>query len=174
MAVEKRREYFIPFVGLSIGNHRFNYLIDNKFFALFDTSEIQRAKVNVELDLDKEERMLVLNFNISGTIGVTCSRCLDEFDLEVEGKQEFFVKFGNEFREEDGDVLIIPENESHIDISGLIFDYLHLMIPFRVVHPDDKSGNSACDPEVIKRLNELTHKAEQESPWSKLKDINLD
>lgn len=170
--MEKLREFNIPFVGLSLGNHRFTYIIDDRFFARFETSEIEKASVHIELDLDREERMLILNFNITGTIGVTCSRCLDEFDLKVAGNQEFFVKFGNEFREEDDNVLVIPEHESHIDISGLIYDYLHLMIPFRVVHPEDESGNSACNPEVIRRLNELSRREEQESPWSKLKDLN--
>jgi uncharacterized metal-binding protein YceD (DUF177 family) len=172
--VQKHKEFNIPFVGLSNGNHRFSYFIDDKFFADYDSSEISRAGVQIELDMDKSDRMLVLNFDMSGYIGVTCSRCLDDFDLEVSGQEEFFVKFGTEYKEEDDDVLIIPEGESHIDISGLIYDYLHLMIPYRVVHPENEKGESACDPEVIKKLNDLSRKEESGSPWEKLKDINLE
>jgi uncharacterized metal-binding protein YceD (DUF177 family) len=84
------------------------------------------------------------------------------------------VKFGTEYKEEDDDVLIVPEGESHIDISNLIYDYLHLMIPYRVVHPENEEGESACDPQVIKKLNDLSHKEETGSPWEKLKDFNLE
>jgi len=96
--------------------------------------------------------------------------------MEVSGNEEFFIKFGTEYREENDDVLIIPENETHIEISGLIYDYLHLMIPYRVVHPDNESGETTCNPEVIKRLNELSLREESDadSPWGKLKDLNLE
>ena len=172
--MNKHKEYIIPFVGLSNGNHRFSFYIDDSFFAMFDVSEITRAGVQIELDLDKSDRMLILNFDMSGFIGVTCSRCLDEFDLEVEGEQEFFVKFGTEYKEEDDNVLILPEGSSQLDVSNLIFDYVHLMIPFRVVHPENENGETACDSEVIERINELSLKKENDSPWEKLKNLNLD
>lgn len=172
--MNKHKEYIIPFVGLSNEIHRFSYFIDDAFFAMFDVSEITRAGVQVDLDVDKSDRMLVLNFNMSGFIGVTCSRCLDEFDLEVEGEQEFFVKFGTEFKEEDANVLILPEGSSHLDVSDLLFDYIHLMIPYRVVHPENESGETACDPIVIEHLNKLSQKVVKDSPWEKLKDIKLD
>lgn len=176
MAVDNLKEYIIPYVGLSLGNHGFSYFVDDKFFALFEESEISRAGVKIELDLNRSERMIILNFTISGFIGVTCSRCLDEFDMEVSGTEEFFIKFGSEYREEDDNVLIIPENETHIEISGLIYDYLHLMIPYRVIHPDNEAGETTCDPEVIKRLIELSLREESDidSPWGKLKDLNLE
>lgn len=172
--MNKHKEYIIPFVGLNNETHRFSYFIDDSFFAMFDISEISRAGVQIELDLDKSDRMLVLNFNMKGFIGVTCSRCLDEFDLEVEGEQEFFVKFGPEYKEEDDNVLILPEGASQLDIAGLIFDYIHLMIPYRVVHQENEEGETACDPEVIERLIQLSQKVEKDSPWEKLKDIKLD
>ena len=172
--MNKHKEYIIPFVGLSNESHRFSFFIDDAFFAMFEVSEITRAGVQIELDLDKSDRMLVLNFNMSGFIGVTCSRCLDEFDLEVEAEQEFFVKFGTEYKEEDDNVLILPEGASQLDVSDLIFDYVHLMIPYRVVHPENEAGETACDPEVIEQLIKLSQKEANYSPWEKLKDIKLD
>lgn len=161
-------------MGLSTGNHRFSFTVDDKFFSSFEEAEIRQAKVNVELDLEKTERMLVLNFTFKGSIRVTCSRCLDEFDMPVDSTEEFFVKFGDEYREESDDVTVIPEGEAHFDIAPLLYDYLHLMIPYRVVHPDDEDGNTTCDMAVIERLNQLKGSGETDSLWDKLKDINLD
>jgi uncharacterized metal-binding protein YceD (DUF177 family) len=161
-------------VGLSTGNHSFSFTVDDKFFAPFEEAEIRQANVNVELDLEKTERMLVLNFHFTGSIRVTCSRCLDEFDMPVDNEEEFFVKFGEEYREEADNVTIIPEGEAHFDIAPLLYDYLHLMIPYRVVHPDDEEGNSTCDMAVINRLEQLKGNGETGSLWDKLKEINLD
>lgn len=168
------KQFVIPFVGLSNGSHRFSFTVDNKFFSSFEEAEISQAKVNVELDLEKSERMLVLNFYFTGSIRVTCSRCLDEFDMPVDSREEFFVKFGDEYREESDNVTILPEGESHFDIAPLLYDYLHLMIPYRVVHPDDEAGNSTCDSTVINRLQQLKGNGVTDNLWEKLKDINLD
>ncbi|MDD3744272.1 MAG: DUF177 domain-containing protein [Lentimicrobiaceae bacterium] len=161
-------------MGLSTGSHRFNFKVDDKFFSFFEEAEIKRANVTVDLDLEKTGRMLVLNFHFTGYIEVTCSRCLDEFNMPVDAKEEFFVKFGDDYRDESDNVTIIPRGATFFDIAPLLYDYLHLLIPYRVVHPDDEAGNSTCDMTVIKRLEELRADGEINDIWNKLKDINLD
>lgn len=168
------KQFVIPYVGLSAGNHQFDYVIDDKFFASFEYSEIKTANVQVKLDLEKTDRMLILNFSMSGTIRTGCNRCLDEFDFPVEGKEEYFIKFGNEHLEEDVNILVITESETHIDVAQLIYDYVNLLLPYKVVHPDDENGNSLCDPDVLKRIEQLSVHKEKDPRWDKLKDLNLD
>lgn len=173
-AVDYLKQFVIPFVGLSAGNHQFDFEIDDKFFASFEFSEIKQAHVSVNLDLERQDRMLVLNFLLSGTIRVTCDRCLDEFDLPVKSDELYFIKFGPEHKEEDDNVLIIAENETHIDLAPLLYDYLSLMVPYRVVHPDGENGVSLCDPEVLKRIEQLSVHKEKDPRWDMLKDLNLE
>ncbi|MFH1120241.1 MAG: DUF177 domain-containing protein [Bacteroidota bacterium] len=168
------KQFVIPFVGLSAGNHQFDFEIDDKFFASFEYSEIKEARAHVKLDLERQDRMLVLNFSVTGTIRVLCDRCLGEFDMPVEIEEEYFIKFGHEHKEEDDDVLVISENETHIDVASLIYDYLSLQIPYRVVHPDDENGISRCDPEALARIAQLSAPREKDSQWDALKDLNLE
>jgi len=172
--VDYLRQFVIPFVGLSAGNHQFDYVIDDKFFASFEYSEIKSANVKVRLDLAKTDRMLVLNFYMSGTIRTECNRCLDEFDFPVEGKEEYFIKFGAEHHEEDDNVLVITESETHIDVAPLIYDYVNLLLPFKVVHPEDENGNSQCNPDVIRRIQQFSAHKENDNRWDKLKDLNIE
>jgi len=170
--VDYLKQFVIPFVGLSAGNHQFDFEIDDKFFASFEYSEIKEAWAHVRLDLERQDRMLVLNFTISGTIRVLCDRCLGEFDMPVTGDEEYFIKFGHEHKEEDENVLVISENETHIDIANLIYDYLSLRVPYRVVHPDDENGVSQCDPEALARIEQLSARKENDSQWDALKNFN--
>jgi len=172
--VDYLKQFVIPFVGLSVGNHQFDFVIDDKFFASFEYSEIKSANIQVSLDLEKTDRMLILNFSITGTIRASCDRCLDEFDYPVEGNEEYFIKFGSEHYEEDVNVLVITENETHFEIAQLIYDYVNLLLPFKVVHPDDEDGNSQCDPDVLKRIEQHSVQKEIDARWDKLKDLNLD
>ncbi len=168
------KNFVIPFVGLSTGDHEFEFLIDDKFFECFEYSEIKRAHVNVNLNLKKHDRMLEFTFTMTGTLEVTCSRCLDQFDLPIEGEEVLFVKFGHEYKEEDDDVIVIPETDSQINISPFIYDYLSLMVPFRVIHPENEDGHSACDPDVISRIDKSSEQKEVDPRWDKLRDLNVE
>lgn len=168
------KEFVIPFVGLSNGEHKFDFLIEDKFFASFEYSEIKKAKVQVDINLDKSDRMMVLTFSMKGLVNVTCSRCLDEFDLPVEGKEVLYIKYGNEYREEDDDVIIIPESETQINLASFIYDYISLLVPFRVVHPENENGETECDPDVIRRIEENRQQKDIDPRWDKLKDLNLE
>ena len=168
------KNFVIPFVGLSTGDHKFEFLIDDKFFECFEYSEIRRAQVIVHLDLKKHDRMLELTFTMKGTLEVTCSRCLDNFHMPIEAEEVLFVKFGHEFKEEDDNIIVIPETESQINISPFIYDYLSLLVPFRVIHPEDENGQSACDPDVIGRIDKSSEQKEIDPRWDKLRDVNLE
>lgn len=168
------KNFVIPFVGLGIGDHQFEFMIDDKFFACYEYSEIKQAQVRIDLNVEKSDRMLVFTFRMTGTLRVTCSRCLDEFDMPVEGEEVLYLKYGNEYKEEDDDVIIIPETESQINIAPFIYDYLSLMVPYRVVHPENENGETACDPDVINRISNTSEQKDTDPRWDKLKNLNID
>jgi hypothetical protein len=48
-----------------------------------------------------------------------------------------------------------------------------LAVPIKNIHPDDENGDSTCDPEMIKRLDNYIIKegGEQNSVWNDLKKL---
>lgn len=172
--MELLKEYVIQFIGLSLGHHTYDYTLDNRFFAHFEHSEIQKATVKVILDLEKQERMLILNFNIEGVAELPCDRCGDEFDILLKGKERLFVKFGSDYHEESEEVLIIPQSEHQINVSELIYEYVHLLLPIQRIHPDDSEGNNSCNPDALNRLDALRPTGLTNERWDVLKNIQLD
>ena len=166
------REYIIPFGGLKIGNHTFDFDVDEKFFACFEGTDLNQGKVKVTATMEKTERMLVFNFLIDGVVTVVCDRCAEEFDLEIGGEETLYVKFGDEAAEEDDDVLVLPHDENRIDVSDVIFDYINLLVPFRKVHPEKADGTSGCDPEMLARIEALKPPALSDPRWEALKNID--
>lgn len=168
--MDKLKHYILHFSGLGLGEHNFHYHIENDFFAAFDNTDIEQASIDVELTLDKQERMLILNFEIKGSINVMCDRCLDNFDFPLNGTERLIVKFGEVFENDNEEVLLLPEYEHKLDISAYLYDYIILMLPIRVVHPEDENGKSNCNPEIIKKLESLS-KTETDPRWGDLKDL---
>ena len=165
------KQYVIQFGGLKPGVHQFSYFINELFFEHFEYSEVKKGEVNVLIDLEREEKMLVLHFSITGHVEVPCDRCYIPFSLPLNGRETLIVKFGKDYHEENEEIQIIPEGETHLDISPFIYEYVHLLMPFRKVHPEDENGDSLCDPEVIKRIEERGSISEPDPRWEVLKKL---
>lgn len=168
------KEFIIPFVGLELGNHRFDFEVDDKFFEQFEYSQIHSAKLKVTVSLEKQERMLIFGTEISGEVDAVCDRCGDSFMLPVDGSEQLIVKFGEQYTEESDDVVVIPATDYKFDLAPFIYEYSHLMLPARILHPDDENGNSTCDPEVLKRLSDMAPHDTVDPRWEALKNLHTD
>ena len=156
--LEKLELYSIAFKGLSPGNHVFEWQIDDKFFAMYDKSEISDACVNVQVTLWKHSNFLELKFVFSGWAEVSCSRCLDPMRLDVVSQAKMYVRFGSEAGEDDSDdndVITLPYGEDRLNIAQYLYEYSHLSLPIRRVHPENENGESMCNAEMISKLEQF-------------------
>lgn len=169
------REYQIPFVGLKLGVHHFNFVLEEDFFRHFENSLVKQGQVFVDLEFDKKDRLIVLNFDVSGSIVTECDRCGQQFNLPIHGNHTMYVKIGDR-REEDVDneeVVWIGEGESVLDLSEMIYEFVHLSLPIRKTHPDTKEGLPGCDPEILKFLaSEEQLKHDKDPRWDILNNLN--
>lgn len=178
--MQQKKEYIIQFVGLSLGEHIYDYSIDGRFFRDMEYSEIQNADIQVNVKLLKQSTMLVFQFEIKGTVKTECDRCTDEFDMPIQGNYRLIVKLGgHETGNEDDDIITLPANEYELDLSQYIYEYVILSLPIKRVHPDDAEGNSTCNKEMLTKLSsfltEEEHKASEpiDPRWEALKNIIL-
>ena len=63
--MSKTKEYVIPFVGLKLGKHKFEYQINNAFFEIFDYNEFQNSDIKVNVVLDKKSNLLEIKLQTS-------------------------------------------------------------------------------------------------------------
>jgi uncharacterized metal-binding protein YceD (DUF177 family) len=161
----------IPFKGLGLGTHLFEFEIDDRFFECFEYSEVKEGKVSLSLKLEKEDRMLTLTFSFHGFLRALCDRCLEPVDFPVDAVEQLFIKFGTEAKEEDDNVLVIPETEYKLELGHPVYEMLSLILPFRKVHPDDGNGNSTCNPEMLGMLSKHMAHQTDDSAWDALKKL---
>jgi len=166
------KPYHIAFKGLSLGHHGYDFEIGHDFFECFEESELHEGNVQVHLDLEKQERMLVLDFGFAGEVEVVCDRCAYEYPQPISGKQTVYVKFGD-VEEDEGpdDVVFIPEGAWEVDISQIIYDYINILLPMHRVHPNNVDGNPGCNAEMLHLLDELKPPAEIDPRWNALKGL---
>ena len=56
---------------------KYEFVLDNLFFANIDGPEVQKGKVNVVLVVKQTSRAFELHFQTDGMVWVPCDRCLD-------------------------------------------------------------------------------------------------
>ena len=169
--MSKTKEYVIPFVGLKLGKHKFEYQINNAFFEIFDYNEFQNSDIKVNVVLDKKSNLLEIDFKHKGAVNVPCDLTSEDFDLPVKGKLKLIVRFGETYNNDNEELLILPFGEFEIDIAQYIYEMIVLSIPLRRVHPGIKDGS--LNTEALTKLKELTIK-EQKKEKKEEKEENID
>lgn len=142
----------IAFVGLSHGEHTFEFELNDAFFACFEGSEITRSEAVGTLIMHKKNNMLDLEFFIRGDVEIRCDRCLGNFWQPLNIHQMLYVKFGDKFEEQSDEVIIIPQTESHINVSQYFYEFTMLHLPAKRVHGAEGGNEGKCDPEVLKEI----------------------
>ncbi|MDR1004425.1 MAG: DUF177 domain-containing protein [Prevotellaceae bacterium] len=144
-------KYKIDLKGMRTDSARYEYLLDNTFFANIDSPEVQKGKVTVVLTIKRSAHAFELNFQTEGVVWVPCDRCLDDMEQPVSSTDKLMVKFGRTLSEEGANLLVIPEDEGELNVAWYMFEFVALAIPMKHVHPPGKC-NKAMSGKLRKHL----------------------
>ncbi|MCX6221999.1 MAG: DUF177 domain-containing protein [Bacteroidia bacterium] len=169
-------QYTLPFSGLSEGKHQFDFTVDDRFFAEFENSEVEKGELKIAVELEKRSTYLSLTFIIDGVVELVCDRCLENFSYHVESKRKLLVKFSEKPIEDEAELIYLHPTAFEVEIAQYIYEFVILSLPIRRIHPDGEDGKTLCDPVMIKKLEELRHHGksldEADDPrWNELKKI---
>ena len=165
------KEFNIPFVGLKEGKHLFQYEVDNTFFELYNYNEFEKSSINVALEFVKKSTLFELNFTASGTVNVPCDVTNEYFDLEITATLPLVVKFGQEYNDDNEEILILPHEVYQFSVAQFIYEMIVLGIPNKRVHPKVLDGT--METEALEQLEIKKEKTvETTDPrWDKLKNL---
>lgn len=168
-------DYIIPINDLKEGKHHYEFDVADGFFDAFPESEVKSCSIHVDVELLKRSKGIETFFGLSGKVKVTCDRCLDEFEMPIEYEGHLCFEQGDEAGELSDELVVLPRGESHLDLKQYIYEFISLSIPCQKYHPEDENGNSGCDPEMLKRLKDISvSEADGQTTdprWDKLKDL---
>jgi uncharacterized metal-binding protein YceD (DUF177 family) len=158
--VKSKKEYIIPFIGLKLGFHEFEFDIRDTFFEDRDYSLIHSGNVNVKLVLEKKETMLIGEFTINGSVFTDCDRCNDQVEVPVKGQYRVIFKFGLE-PSDDETLIVLHPDAYEIDLYDQLYEFITVSLPTRSVHPKGE-----CNEEMLELLNKYSlQKDEDDEDW---------
>lgn len=143
----KKSEYVIGFTSLRDGKHEYQYKIEDTFFEQFDYSDIEGADLKLEVVLEKKPTMMIVEFDVAGSLKVMCDRCTDSFYYPVSGQDDVIYKFTEHDLDDEKVIGILP-HETVIDITIPVYEFVSLLLPSRRVHPEGE-----CNEEMLKEID---------------------
>lgn len=174
------KDYIIPFVGLKVGEHHFDYQIDNTFFQHFEYDEFNAVDVKMDLKLEKKATFIELYFSAEGSINLNCDITNEPYNQSINDKFKLVVKFGNEHNNDNENILVVPHGEYEINVAQYIYELIVLAVPIKRIHPGIEDGTMQSD--ILSKLEELspnedikTKSSEGIDPrWNNLKKLLTD
>ena len=118
--------HIIDLSRLELGTHRFDIQLDSAFFASVEKTEILGGEVVAKAVLQLREDDYSLTMTVKGIVQVTCDRCLDAMDIEIDDEQD-----------------IEQEEERMIDLAWLAYELVCINLPLVCCHP-----TGACNPQM--------------------------
>ncbi|OAQ38829.1 hypothetical protein A5893_12350 [Pedobacter psychrophilus] len=169
------KQYSIPYTGLKIGHHEFNYEVGGLFFKEFEYSLVKNGTLKVDVFLEKQETLMVLDFHVWGLIEVNCDKCLSDFPYSIDTKDRLIAKFTESDELSDTEeVITLSKKDIEIDVSSFIYEIINLAAPYVNVC-EDPGNTDACDQETLAKLEELSTSEEdsddKDPRWDILKSI---
>lgn len=179
--MKKSDEFIVQFEGLKLGSHHFDWEINESFFDDFGEVEFGKGQFQVDMELTKQNNMLILEFDVKGKVPFPCDLCLEDIHVSVSHKEQVIVKFSSDAPESTDDMVVLGIHAHEIDVKQFIYEFIAISVPFK--RTCDKPGQTAsCNKEVLKHLSafELSETATTEeepgengdgSPWDGLKSL---
>lgn len=124
--------FCIPVNILKAGRNQYKWHADGEFFGIFGNSEIKGADLDIEVSVDYDDFSIEVSCRITGSVVVTCDRCLEDLTLAVDTAFE-----------DDG-----FDDVDVLDLRQDIYDYVCISLPMVRTHPEGE-----CNRETTKYLS---------------------
>jgi len=180
---DKRDDFVLRLSGIELGNHKYTMTCDKAFFELTGLAEIEDGSVKVQIEMEKDAKMLSLQFQFSGEVTVLCDRCLDFLTLPLSFTDFLVVNFVSQldesFENEDN-IWQIHEKAHELELTHFLYEAIELALPTQRIHFNDENGKTTCNPEMLKKLAELAPKQEEQQNtetdprWDALKELRIE
>ncbi|TAE10462.1 MAG: DUF177 domain-containing protein [Bacteroidetes bacterium] len=163
----RKKDYEIAFVGLTIGNHTYEYKLGKSFFEVYKASQFFDSNITVTLTLQKNAGFLQLKFEVGGTVAATCDRCGNDVQVQLWDEFNMIVKLVENPQqmnetEEDADIYYLARTESHLFVADWLYEFVALSLPHQIYCENLPDGQSGCNQEVLEKLQALRLESEDE------------
>jgi uncharacterized protein len=173
--MKRLQEFSIPIIGLTQHNYQFDYQLDKSFFESFEEPLITDGVFKVRVELEKRATMMIFLFSFEGKAVTECDRCLATIHLPLSDQQQLIVKYSEEEKEGDDELIYVHPETASLNIAQYIYEYICLAMPLHKSYNCEKETPRPCDLKSLAFLEQANQKQDDNneanpSIWDDLKN----
>lgn len=173
MAIVDTQKLTFDIQKIPEGQSRKQVQLPEDYFTLKGGSRL--VKGDVDISFLRTDHFVKVSFSVSGDLELICDRCLESFNMTVDGEFDVLFEPGEveETETVKSAVRQIPPEELVLNIEEEVRDTIILNIPAKKIHP--KYFNSDGEPEDfgIAKFGDIEPEEEQkiDPRWEELKKL---
>ena len=171
------KDYIVSIVAVDKKKLDFTFTIDNTLFEHFGSELLEGGRGKALVELEKPGTTLQATFQIDLIAELLCDRSLELFDYPINLNKTIYFKYGDHYEELSDEIVMIPTEQSELDLSQYIYDFISLGIPSKKLHPkfdgeDESEGLIySTEDESSKDLGKEDNDSTIDPRWDKLKNL---
>ncbi|RME19256.1 MAG: DUF177 domain-containing protein [Bacteroidetes bacterium] len=144
-------EYIIEYAGLPVGEHQFEFDIDNEFMHQYsEVAYENNVQIQASIILFKYNHALQAKVKLQGSISVVCDKCLIPYSYPIKTEATLLIQKGHPENSTD-EILMVEDNDNKINFSQYLYETISLALPYKIV-PCEMFENVKCDEEVLEKI----------------------
>ena len=174
----KEKNYFkqfdIRFGTLPFGHCQMEVNVSRLFFEKYKNDDILDCNICININVERKQTMVSLNFDLKGIIVCLCDRCLEKLTIPIARQETLILKTTGIAQErENEDIVFVGEKEYSYNIEQIVYEYIVGLIPMRKVH--QQTGEETCNADMLKLIEEAKNASspKEDGRWDVLKNIEF-
>lgn len=171
----KAADFKVNIIGLSQKAHRFEFALEDGFFALYGKDLLESGHFDAEVTLDKRETLIEADFAIRGNARLVCDRSLEPFELPMDIRRKILFKYGEEEKELSEEIVLITREQASLDVGQYLYELIAVSLPMKRLHPKFRDEDNTADDIQLVYSSPADASDEKEEPidprWEKLKKL---
>lgn len=165
-------KHFVRISGLKEGAHRQSFDIKDKFFEVYEKSEVKQGEfiVNSLLNIKGIDRKITIN--IEGVIkNLLCDYCAESLNYKISTTLDSVIKETEEQIESTDEIIYVLPKQHQLNINQLIFEMISLAVPAKKFHQEN--GKINCDRKMLSLIEKYATKQKKDADprWEALKKL---
>lgn len=163
-------DFSIQLAGLKNGNNRFEYELEDEFFAEMGGEKILGGDVKAAVNIEKTGNQMRVDVSVEGVVKTTCDRCLEEMGIEISNSEEFGVCIGGETNYDDEEMITIAEDDGMLQMSERMYEMCVVAMPIVCMHKEGECNEKMI--EILEAHSASNNEEKSSDPrWDALKNI---
>ncbi len=118
-------------------------ILVTQFFKQYGTILIEKGSFHADVELNKHETFLEVNFKIKGTATLICDRSLEPFEYPIKNSHKVVFKFGDQDEELTDEIVMIHRDTVALELGQYLYEFIALDVPLKSFTPVFKTRMKA-------------------------------